>query len=75
MNVYKRNKLPYKKLQQAWLGGSLPSLVRYLMMINFSAFALYFSGVYDFIYQLSSAIDGILDISIRTAQTSQRDPL
>ena len=31
-------------------------------------------AVYDFIYQLSSAIDGILDISIRTAEASQRDP-
>ena len=31
-------------------------------------------GVYEFIYQLSSAIDGILDISIRTAGAAQRDP-
>ena len=34
----------------------------------------YTRGVYEFIYQLSSAIDGILDISIRTAEAAQRDP-
>ena len=38
------------------------------MKKNFSSFK---KAVYEFIYQLSSAIDGILDIGIRTAGAAQ----